>query len=121
MIDPFANEPEDRRIRERGPIAQAATAARVTSRTFWQWFSDNQIDSLSVLAVTLWLSIRVIDWALEFGYAEVPGTSGAERAGIIAAVLGPWGLSQAAMCKWYMELKAKNGNYDNAKSLLQRP
>lgn len=107
-----------KRVTDQGFAAVAAQTAKVTSRTFWGWVSHHHVDSLAVLSVTLWLSIRVIEWALDFSYAYVEGTSGAERAGIIAAILTPWGLSQSAMVKWYMDLKAKsNGNAKGASSL----
>lgn len=101
------SEEPTRREADQTAMAKAASAARATSRTFWQWFDQHHLDALTVLTVTLFLSIKVIDWALEYAYANVPGTSGAERAGIIAAVLGPWGLAQSAMFKFYVELKAK--------------
>lgn len=105
----------ERRVEDRGPVAEkgaaaaAAVAVQATSRTFWDWVERHHIDALLVLAITLGLSVRAMEWSFEFGYADIKGTSGAERAAIIAAVLGPWGLCQGAMVKWYMELKAKNG------------
>ena len=100
---------EQRRAEDQGAMAKAARAAQATSRTFWNWVETHHLDALSVLIITLALSIRVMDWAMDYGYAQVPGTSGAERAAIIASVLGPWGLAQAAMFKFYVELKSKNG------------
>ena len=89
--------------------------AKSTSRTFWQWFSGHHIDSVLVLGVTLVLSYRVVDWALSLPYDVVyeyaPRYTGTEIATMQAAVLTPWGLAQAALVKWYMELRAKtNGN-----------
>ncbi len=97
------------RVADQSAIVQVGVAAKVTSRTFWDWVERHHIDAMLVLGITLVLSVRAMEWAFNFGYADVKGTSGAERAAIIAAVLGPWGLCQGAMVKWYMELKAKNG------------
>ena len=104
MTDDWGKRAEDQTT-----MAKAAHAARTTSRTFWTWVEHHHLDALSVLVITLTLSIKVMDWAMTYAYIDVPGASGAERAAIIAAVLGPWGLAQAAMFKFYVELKAKNG------------
>ena len=102
---------ELRRAEDHTAMAKAARAVQTTSRTFWNWVEWHHLDALSVLVITLGLSIKVMDWAMDYGYAVVVGISGMERAAIIAAVLGPWGLAQAAMVKWYMDLKGKrNGN-----------
>lgn len=98
---------EEQRASERGIAGAAITAARVTSKSFWEWFEDHHIDSLCVLVVTLWLTVRVVEWAFEFAYALDTTLSGTDKAAIIAALMTPWGLMQAALVKWYMELKAK--------------
>jgi len=103
MSDDWGNRADDKTA-----MAKAGHAARLTSRTLWTWVEKHHIDALSVLIITLGISIKVMDWAMGYSYAQVPGTSGAERAGIIAAVLGPWGLAQSAMFKFYVELKSKN-------------
>ena len=95
------------RASDQAPLAQAQLAVQKTSKTFWAWVERHHVDALLVLAFTLGITLRVMDWAFEYSYEQVLGISGAERAAIIAAVLGPWGLMQGAMVKWYMELKAK--------------
>lgn len=88
-----------------------AGVARLTSRTFWQWFSGHHIDSVLVLALTLYLTHTVLRWAMTFPYDvmvhEQPRFSGTDVGVIVAAVLGPWGLAQAALVKWYMEMRSK--------------
>jgi hypothetical protein len=92
----------------KGAAAVAAVAAKTTSRALWDWVERHHIDALAVLFITLWLSITVINWAMDFAdeHYEVAGMN---IAGIIAAVLTPWGLMQAAMFKFYVDLKSKNG------------
>ena len=99
---------ELRRAEDHTAVAKAVRAAQTTSKTFWTWVETHHLDALAVLVIALGISIKVMDWAMDYGYATVPGTSGAERAAIIAAVLGPWGLAQAALFKFYVELKAKS-------------
>ena len=89
--------------------------AKSTSRTFWQWFSGHHIDSVLVLMLTLYLTHTVLQWAMTFPYDVMvhptPRFSGTDVGLIVAAVLGPWGLAQAALVKWYMEMRSKtNGN-----------
>lgn len=98
---------EELRSSERGVAGAAFTAARVTSRSFWSWFEHHHVDSLSVLAVTLWLTVRVVHWAMEFPYDVDTKLSGTDKAAIIAAVMAPWGLAQAALFKFYVDLKSK--------------
>ena len=97
------------RVEDKGAAAVAAVTVKAASRTFWQWVQDNQIDSFAVLIVTLWITTDVMRWAT--GFANVHSNEGMQVPAIIGAVLAPWGLLQAAMVKWYMELKGKpNGN-----------
>lgn len=88
--------------------------AKLTSRTFWQWFSGHHVDSILVLAVTLFLTYQVVRWAMTFPYDvmvhEVPRYTGTDVGVIVAAVLGPWGLMQAALVKWYLELRIKTNS-----------
>ena len=105
------SEEPNRRAVERGVIGVAATTIRVTSRTFWHWFNTNHIDSISVLVITLIMSYQVLRWAFNFPYDvmvhEGAKYSGTDVAAILAAILGPWGLMQAGLVKWYMEMRAK--------------
>ena len=100
---------DERRGTERGVAATAATTARIASRSFWHWFESHHVDSLGILIITLWLTIRVVEFALEFPYDMETKLSGTEKAAIIAAVMTPWGIMQALLVKFYMDLKGKNG------------
>lgn len=109
----MSDEP-NRRLSERGVIGSTATTLRVTSRTFWQWFRGNNVDSLAVLALTLYLTHTVLQWSMTFPYDVMvheperpPRFTGTEVGLIVAAVLGPWGLAQAALVKFYMDLRGK--------------
>ncbi len=104
-----------RRERDKDFTATVAFMAKKTSQSFWGWFREHNIDSLMVLAVTLWLTVKVIHWALDFPYdvlvhKDSAKFSGTDVAAIIASVLAPWGLAQAALVKWYIDLRAKNGH-----------
>lgn len=80
---------------------------KATNRTFWNWVERHHIDSLAVIIVTLWLTVKVIGWAMDFAdehYSE----AGLQIAAIIGAVLTPWGIMQAALFKFYADLKAKS-------------
>ena len=101
------SEELSRRAADQGLTAKTVETAKTTSRTFWSWAERHHIDSLGVLGITLLLSWRVVDFALDFPYDLEVKFNGTERAAIIAAVLGPWGLMQAAMFKFYVELKGK--------------
>lgn len=79
-------------------------AVVAASRTLWDWVERHHIDALAVIAVTLWLTVRVIEWAMDFAdihYSE----QGLHIAAIIGAVLTPWGIMQAALFKFYVDLK----------------
>lgn len=92
----------------------AARTMRAASRSFWGWFEHHHIDSLAVLFFTLWLSWRVLDWALEFPY-ENPSYSGTDVAAILAAILTPWGITQGLLFKWYVDLKSRANGGANAR------
>ena len=103
-----------RRADDSGVVAGATRTVRITSRTFWQWFSGHHIDSVLVLALTLYLTHTVLQWSMTFPYdvmvhepGKPPRYSGTDVGLIVAAVLGPWGLAQAALVKWYMEMRSK--------------
>ena len=102
------NENHTRRAADLGVASLAARTVKDTSRTFWSWIECHHVDSLSVIVITLWLSIRVVDFALDFPYSADTGLSGTDKAAIIAAVLTPWGLMQAAMFRFYVDLKGKS-------------
>lgn len=98
-----------RRAIDQGVATQAAVVTRRASRTFWHWFESHHVDSLVVIVVTLWLTWRVVEWALWFPTETETKLSGVDRAAILGAVLTPWGIMQGLMFKFYVDLKGKNG------------
>jgi len=69
---------------------------------FWEWIDARRIDMHAVLVVSLWLTIRVVEWSMDFAGAH-PDMDGVRMAAVIGAVLGPWALLQGAMFKFYSE------------------
>lgn len=67
---------------------------------FWVWIDKRNIDLHAVLGFTLWLTWRIMHWAMDFadGHQDMDGT---HMAAIIAAVVGPWSLMQGAMFAFY--------------------
>ena len=81
---------------------------KVVSRTFWEWFEKRHIAAHVCIAVTLWLTVDVIYWAMDF--ADAHATRDSNSVGvIIGAVLTPWGLMQAAMFAFYTNTIKQNG------------
>ena len=101
------NEERMRRALDQSVVAVAGRTSARTSKTFWTWFEQHHIDSLGVLAITLWLTYRIVDWAIDFPYDMDTKLSGTDKAAIIAAVMTPYGLMQAALFKFYVDLKGK--------------
>lgn len=100
---------EDRRA----PQTLAAQTARVTRQgvtTIWDWAEKRKVAAHVVMAVTLGLTVRVTEWAMDFPYSAVGSYEGTHVAAIQAAVLTPWGLMQGAMMKFYLDLIRSNGN-----------
>lgn len=102
-----ADDIQTRRAADRGTLSTASIVAQKVSRSFWAWFDTHHIDSLAVIGVTLWLTVRVVEWSIDFPYDTDTKLSGVDKAAIIAAVMTPWGLMQAFLVKWYMDLKVK--------------
>ena len=105
-----------RRTSDRGLLARTEDVVKRSSFSFWHWVERHHIDSLSVLLLALYLSFHVVHWAISFPYdvaayrsADIELAeqqfSGTDVAAIIAAVLTPWGLAQAALFKFYMDLR----------------
>ena len=101
------NDSQARRSADHGVVVVAVRTAAQTSKTFWTWFESHHVDSLAVLGVTLWLTYRIVEWALDFPYDMETQLSGTDKAAIIAAVMTPYGLMQAALFKFYVDLKGK--------------
>ena len=99
-----------RRAVDKGVVVATAQDAKRTSRTFWSWFESHHVDSLLVIVVTLWLTWRVVEWALWFPTETETKLSGVDRAAILGAVLTPWGIMQGFMFKFYVDLKGRNGH-----------
>jgi len=95
---------ELRRAADQGAMA----IPKIASRTFWEWVERRHIPAHMVIAVTIWLTVRVVEWAMDFpsSYPELKGT---DAGLIIGAVMAPWGLMEAAMFKFYSE-SIKNGS-----------
>ena len=98
---------DTRRAGDKGAVAAAARAVRVGSETLWEWIEFHHVDRLAVIALTLWLTFDVMRWAMEFAESHADGAGG-NTALIIGAVLGPWGLLQGALFKFYADSKAKS-------------
>ena len=97
----------NKRASDQGLLSATGNVARSTSRTLWNWFEQHHVDSLAVIGVSLWLTIRVVEWSMEFSYDVETKLSGTDKAAIIAAVMTPFGIMQALLFKFYTDLKAK--------------
>lgn len=63
---------------------------------FWDWIDRRNIDLHAVLVFTLWMTGKVMEWAMTFADSH-PDMDGTKMAAIIASVLLPWGTVQGAM------------------------
>lgn len=102
------SEQPSRRAADKGAPRVALQVAAQASHSFWGWFEHHHIDALAVLVVSLWLTVRIVEWALEVPYHNRSYT-GTEVALIIGAVLTPLGAMQVFLFKFYVDLKGKNG------------
>lgn len=72
----------------------------------WDWFDGRQIDrhvaSLAIFAVT-W---KMTEWAMAYATLH-PDKAGLEVAAVIAALMGPWSIAQAAAIKFYFDSRDK--------------
>lgn len=66
----------------------------------WDFFDRRNIDLHATLIVTLVITIRVMEWAMDFG-TDYPEYSETKVALVIGAVIGPWALMQTAMFAFY--------------------
>ena len=67
---------------------------------FWEWVDKRNIDLHCILVFTLWLTWRVMHWAMDFA-ASHPEIDGLHMAAIIASVVTPWTAMQTAMFAFY--------------------
>lgn len=69
---------------------------------FWEWIDKRRVDMHVVLAVSLWLTIDVVQWSMDFADMH-PEMEADKMYKVIAAVLGPWAFLQGAMFKFYAD------------------
>jgi hypothetical protein len=82
---------ELRREADKGPWAR-----------FWEWIDHRRVDMHTVLAVSLWLTVQVVQWSMDFADAH-PEMDADKMYKVIGAVIGPWVLLQGAMFKFYAD------------------
>ncbi len=92
-----------RRTEDRGALATARKGALVAGTGFWDWAERRNIAAHACIAITLYLTIDVIQWAMLFAEQYVERDSNSVGV-IIGAVLTPWGIMQAAMFKFYTDV-----------------
>lgn len=95
--------PRRRRV-DRGALCWLADRGSDT----WDWIDKRQLDAWGVLVFSLWMTARVLEWAMDFadGHAEMDGL---RMAAIIGTVMGPWVTMQAALVKFHFE--ARKGTF----------
>jgi hypothetical protein len=96
------NDETTRRVSDQGLGSIAIKTVKDTGCGFWDWIEKRHIAAHASIAVTLWLTIRVIEWAIDFADANVIRDSNSVGI-ILGAVLTPWGIMQAAMFKFYSD------------------
>lgn len=70
----------------------------------WDWVDRREVDKHTVSICVLYGTVVVTRWAMNFAEVQSSlGRSGTEIAAIIAAVLGPYSLLQAAAIKFYFD------------------
>lgn len=70
----------------------------------WDFVDNREIDKHAVSLVVLYGTMIVTQWAMRFAETQSAlGRSGVEIAAIIAAVLGPYSILQAAAIKFYFD------------------
>jgi hypothetical protein len=94
--------PQNSRAADQGLKAVATQAALAAGTGVWDWIDKRRIIARIVILLTIWLTFRVVDWAMNLPY-DLDHRSGTDIALIQAAVLGPWGLLQAAMFRFYTQ------------------
>ncbi len=68
---------------------------------FWGWVDDRDIDKHTVSVAVMLGTWRITEWAMV--YAHTSPRPGLEVAAIIAAVVGPYSVLQAAAVKFYFD------------------
>lgn len=98
-----------RRTEDQGKLAIATRTARRSGSGFWNWIERRKIAAHACIALTLWLTLRIVEWAMDLPYELEGKYEGMHIAAMQAGLLTPWGLIQGAMFKFYMELIKANG------------
>ena len=96
-----------------GNLAAAFGHVHRSTTGIWDWCERRKVAAHIVMAVTVALTLRIAEWAMDFPYENLIAAkpySGGEVAMIQAAILGPWGLMQGAMFTFYLKLIGANGN-----------
>lgn len=70
-------------------------------KQFWDWVDERDIDKHVVTTVVLWNTISITKWGMSFASAN-PTLDGAT---ILAAVIAPFSLLQAAAIKWFYDAR----------------
>ena len=87
------SDQEQRRAEDHGPFVKIWFG-------LWNWIDNRNIDLHAVLVFTLWMTYKIMNWAMDF--AENHGElDGLHMAAIIGAVVTPWSAMQAAMFAFY--------------------
>ena len=107
---------ELRRVEDKGNLAIAGRTVKATGTGIWNWIEKRHIPAHAVIGVTIWLTVEVVQWAMDYPERAGVRYSGMEVAAIQAAVLGPWGFLQGAMFKFYSESIRNGGTNANAQS-----
>lgn len=96
-----------------------AAACRSAGTTVFDWAEKRKMAAHVVMAVTMTLTVRIAEAMIDLPYDMAnmyPGKyTGVDVAAMQAAILGPWGLMQGAMLKFYLDLVKSNGNGHEAK------
>ena len=81
---------------------------------FWKFLDQSKAVRRALLFWGFWAQLEALHWSYTFAMAAVPNMSGAEKAGVIGAVLGPVSIFFAAVIKLYndsrMQDKAQEGS-----------
>jgi len=105
---------ENRRVSDVSALTKTGQAAHSAVTTVWDWAEKRKIAAHAVMVVTIWLTIRIAEWAIDLPYDMAnmypEKYTGVDVAAMLAGVLTPWGLMQGAMFTFYLRLIGANGN-----------
>ena len=75
---------------------------------FWDWVDRRQLDAWGVLIFSLVMTVRVLEWGIDFADSH-PDMDGLKTAAIITAIVAPWVTMQAALVKFHFD--ARRGSF----------